>query len=242
MSLNVSLTDIGPRLMRNERLLTSANGVEMRFNSGNGYPATSTKLYSKNGHLFLTNFRLVYVPRSPTPACESLECPLVGITDEKYKQPLLFGSNKLQGQVRVVPGSRIHGDVGSFSFTFKKGDSAEFYRDFLGALGSARFAVPNHREDHSLGDLLRSLFYSAMPHDGTGASSSSASSSALPATNVDLDGQAFFDPNDPSRIFIAEAPGERSSSHRPSSQSEGGGASKSSSNAAAGGLPEDFLR
>ena len=36
------------------RLLTSANGVEMRFNSGNGYPATSTKLYSKNGHLFLT--------------------------------------------------------------------------------------------------------------------------------------------------------------------------------------------
>ena len=84
----------------------------------------------------------------------------MGITDEKYKQPLLFGSNKLQGQVRVVPGSRIHGDVGSFSFTFKKGDSAEFYRDFLGALGSARFG-----EQEPLPPPLGSLCSaSAIPH------------------------------------------------------------------------------
>lgn len=53
------------------------------------------------GSIFLTNYRMVFVPSKPTPTITAIEIPLLFISNEKMSQPI-FGANNLSGLVTPV--------------------------------------------------------------------------------------------------------------------------------------------
>ena len=51
--------------------------------------------------MFLTNYRMVFVPKKQTPTVQAIEIPLLFIDNEKVSQPIL-GCNNLSGLCRPV--------------------------------------------------------------------------------------------------------------------------------------------
>nr|XP_009857700.1 WW domain-binding protein 2-like [Ciona intestinalis] len=77
----------------------------------------------KIGHVYLTNFRLLFVSSKSNDMLRELSMPFKNIKDFEIKQPV-FGANYLQGKLNAEPDGGWQG-FGIFEMTFKSGGAIE---------------------------------------------------------------------------------------------------------------------
>ncbi|KAJ1332609.1 hypothetical protein BSLG_008238 [Batrachochytrium salamandrivorans] len=83
----------------NQFWLCVADNVRLECESGDGYPGSTGSLYSKQGCLYLTNMRAVYIPSPPIPGLSSLTIPLLNLTRWRFE----FSSAFTQLRSRISP-------------------------------------------------------------------------------------------------------------------------------------------
>jgi hypothetical protein len=78
MSLNGAQLDRDrrPILIQGEKLFLTQSGVRMDYESGEGYPGQGNNYFIQDGTLFLTNIRVIYVPKEGSLFLENLNVPL----------------------------------------------------------------------------------------------------------------------------------------------------------------------
>lgn len=120
MSLN---KHIGPglALYQGELVLKDNGGVEATFKK---FSHSSEHLKgTKHGHVYLTNFRLLFVNNSKNDMLHELSMPFPKIKDFEIKQPM-FGANYLQGRILAEPDGGWMGSA-TFEMVFKNGGAIE---------------------------------------------------------------------------------------------------------------------
>ncbi|KAH6562298.1 hypothetical protein BASA60_011166 [Batrachochytrium salamandrivorans] len=131
MSLNATALDPVTSLPvwnTGEKVFITQDNVRLECESGDGYPGSTGSLYSKQGCLYLTNMRAVYIPSPPIPGLSSLTIPLLNLTKGKLVQPWL-GPNRYDGVVTPVPGGGLEND-GELKLFFQGGGGFEFSSAF----------------------------------------------------------------------------------------------------------------
>lgn len=187
MALNVPLIStlhdgIVPAGMVGEAFILRRDGVELELQSA----PVARGTYRAAGRVFMTTARLCFVPFDAGAGggvIHSVELPLAGIRDVDYKQPF-FGANSLVGRILPLPGRGLDAAGGSgapFRIVFKTGSAATLLH-FLWRL----------MEQYANADAAaRAAFVRA--------SSAPAAAPAFVAAQT-----AFFDPADPSVVYLTQ--------------------------------------
>ncbi|KAI8048998.1 hypothetical protein BDF22DRAFT_623418 [Syncephalis plumigaleata] len=90
MSINqVALSTDGnaPVLLPNEKVFFEKSSVRLELTYGNGYPGSSGCYTAASGHVYLSNQRIIYLPRPSLVGFHSLAMPLLNINQGKLTQP-----------------------------------------------------------------------------------------------------------------------------------------------------------
>lgn len=119
MSLNKSN---GLQLHQGEITIQHESNVEIKF-SHVKYSSEHMK-GSKCGHLYLTNFRLVFVNDKKNDMMHTFSMPFKLIKDFDIKQPV-FGANFLEGKISAEETGGWQGSA-KIEITFKSGGAVEF--------------------------------------------------------------------------------------------------------------------
>lgn len=97
------------------------------------YPAHSPNLniVSSDGICYLTNQRIVYLPKSPTATFKSFSCPLLNLHDTHLVMPW-FGPNAWTALVQPVAGGNLPNTSAAIELklTFKEGGAPDFQSKF----------------------------------------------------------------------------------------------------------------
>lgn len=105
MSINrvpLSQTTSQPIWNSEEKVYFIKEKVELEFKTNNTYPSNvNSNLYSKQGNLFITNLRVVYVTQPQSPFFATFEFPLSNGSNVQYIQPW-FQANRVEVDVRRV--------------------------------------------------------------------------------------------------------------------------------------------
>ena len=190
MSLNPPLMLLAPGMpavpmgIVGEAFLLRREGVELTVKEA-GLKGVRCTLY-------LTTLRLCFVLAAPTPALAALDVPLQGLRgDPDFVQPF-FGANYLAAAVAPVPGRGLVGEAAGagpaappgavpFRATFSHGGAATFLHFFFRLLEQYRVAD----------ERARAAYFAAL--------------AAPPAAAAFVGEQtAFFDPSDPSVVFLTQ--------------------------------------
>ncbi|CAO3688797.1 unnamed protein product [Umbelopsis vinacea] len=132
---------------------------------GSGYPGTSGGAWhDSNGTVFLSNQRIIYLPRQPTEHFRSFHVPLLSLKNCRYEQPW-FAANYISGHVIPVAGGGLS-KPGDLKLTFKEGGGFEFYsifRELLERIDETNEtpqhleALPTYRPSPSFAATTRSV-------------------------------------------------------------------------------------
>lgn len=134
--------------------------------------------FSGFGKVYLTNYRLVFVPQKPTMTFQAIELPLLYVEDFDVHQPI-FGANYMAGNCRRVdsPESALL----SWKLKFSNGGMGTMVPLFYATVEYIRTAFRNLNEKPSTGE----------------------EASAKPPPFV---ANAVVDPNDPTVVYVVEQP------------------------------------
>ncbi|KAJ2832339.1 hypothetical protein FBU31_002097 [Coemansia sp. 'formosensis'] len=118
MALNVVMLERGTRYpvpLPNENFLYHCSGVKFELKLGDGYPGNSIAHKSPSGTAFVSNQRIVFLPKTTTHenststnAVNSFTIPHTNLRDAKFVQPL-FGANRYEAQ--TIPLAGGHGNI-----------------------------------------------------------------------------------------------------------------------------------
>ncbi|KAJ2553588.1 hypothetical protein GGF44_004484 [Coemansia sp. RSA 1694] len=119
MALNVVMLERGTRYpvpLPNENFLYHCSGVKFELKQGDGYPGNSSACKSPSGTAFVSNQRIVFLPKTTThenstnsdSAVNSFTIPHANLRDAKFVQPL-FGANRFEAQTIPLTGGRQGG-------------------------------------------------------------------------------------------------------------------------------------
>ncbi|RKO98281.1 hypothetical protein CXG81DRAFT_28877 [Caulochytrium protostelioides] len=120
-----------PVLSPGEKLFDRQLGVAFLFRSRDardGYPGRGQTLECRQGSLYMTSRRLIYVPHATAAAgapFRSLSVPIQHYTHVELKQPLLFAA-RIEGQLAPVVNGGI-AQEGTAVFTFHSGGAPSVY-------------------------------------------------------------------------------------------------------------------
>lgn len=92
----------------NERILyTSPPRTSLALKTPNSFPGRDPfSAYSSAGTAYITNQRLVYLPKDRKPNLESFSAPILNLQDTCVRSPM-FGANYWNALVKPVPGGNI---------------------------------------------------------------------------------------------------------------------------------------
>ncbi|KAJ2685359.1 hypothetical protein IWW39_004326 [Coemansia spiralis] len=115
MALNVVMLERGTRYpvpLPNENFLYHCSGVKFELKQGDGYPGNSTAHKSPSGTAFVSNQRIVFLPKTTTyenstntDGVNSFTIPHANLRDSKFVQPL-FGANRFEAQTVPLAGGQ----------------------------------------------------------------------------------------------------------------------------------------
>ncbi|KAJ2746454.1 hypothetical protein GGH94_001248 [Coemansia aciculifera] len=115
MALNVVMLERGTRYpvpLPNENFLYHCSGVKFELKLGDGYPGNSNAHKSPSGTAFVSNQRIVFLPKTTThenstntDAVNSFTIPHANLRDSKFVQPL-FGANRFEAQTVPLTGGQ----------------------------------------------------------------------------------------------------------------------------------------
>ncbi|KAF1930032.1 uncharacterized protein M421DRAFT_383306 [Didymella exigua CBS 183.55] len=94
-------------------------------------PAEAYSQQCKNGVVYLTNRRMIYLPVTPTPTFRSFAVPILNVADSRVTAPW-FGANKWEALVHPVTGGGIppaHAEL-DCTIEFKEGGAFDFHNTF----------------------------------------------------------------------------------------------------------------
>ncbi|SPQ98699.1 unnamed protein product (mitochondrion) [Plasmodiophora brassicae] len=176
-----------PVLIRDEEVCR-VEECEFEALSGSGYPGSSGNFFSSRAAAYLTNLRIIIVPRNRSPQFSSLSMPMYLINAETLKAPLL-GSSRIEGIVHPVAGRGLLSPA-RFTITFSSKQSAVIFMQFLDE------RIEAARRCQTLGGPL------AVAYNAVCSPNSSADDGV---TYLQLN-TAFVDPHDPMILHLpAEA-------------------------------------
>lgn len=126
-------TKIGFVPLPNEQpLWHSSLRVQFALSTPRTYPANSPlSITSPDGTVYLTNQRLIYLPKKQTSDFQSFSAPLLNLHDSHLVMPW-FGPNSWTAAVQPVPGGNIassHAHI-ELKLTFKEGGAPDFTQKF----------------------------------------------------------------------------------------------------------------
>lgn len=126
-------TKLGFVPLPNERpLWHSSLRIQFALSTPRAYPAdTPLNLTSPDGTVYLTNQRLIYLPKKQTANFQSFSAPLLNLHDSHLVMPW-FGPNSWTAAVQPVPGGNItsnHAHI-ELKLTFKEGGAPDFTQKF----------------------------------------------------------------------------------------------------------------
>ncbi|GMR60810.1 hypothetical protein PMAYCL1PPCAC_31005, partial [Pristionchus mayeri] len=129
-SLNTSTTPDGRGVLvyNGELILLYTKNVVMSFD-GNAQPFFKGK---KEGALYLTSHRIIFVSGNTGNPFRSFAMPFFGLQEVKLEQPLM-GSNYLKGIVQALPEGNFQGEV-KWRLSFPKGGCIDFGQALLQAV------------------------------------------------------------------------------------------------------------
>ncbi|CAJ0570300.1 unnamed protein product, partial [Mesorhabditis spiculigera] len=140
MSLNTANTPDGGGVLifNGEAILLFVRDVTMQFKKNTNQHVSGKKV----GLLYLSSHRIIFMPNDKRDEMKSFEMPF-GCMDDVHLQQPIFGANYLQGRVRGMPGSNIHGEI-EWYLTFSKGGCIEFGMALLKAVDMAARLRPEN--------------------------------------------------------------------------------------------------
>ena len=192
MSLNVPLIatpldGLVPAAMLGEAFILQRDGIELELHCVPPDGASPRGIYRAAGRLFMTTARLCFVPRSAGSggggAISSVDLPLASLRGADYIQPW-FAANYLSGRVLPIAGRGLDAAAGAgapFRLVFSQGSAATLL--------------------HVLWRLLEQY---ARVDAAARAAFVQAASAAQAAPAFVASQTAFFDPADPSRVYIPQ--------------------------------------
>lgn len=193
MSANPRVTPLGqPILEPGETCHLAQADVSFQMESGGGYPGSGVAYYGK-GNVYVTDRRIILVvePLENFFTFWGLEIPFLQMYGEKLNLPI-FGAKSTMGYVKML-GENGPAGVAEWRAVFNSGgaepfffvlrramepaqrDPSEFARNL--AVAAADFALKNAKKDEKLEGKNS-------PEEGNST--------------------AYFDPEDPSRIFVVD--------------------------------------
>lgn len=135
----------------NEKLVyKSPSRTTLSLTTPRSYPAHQPiDLHSNDGTLYLTNQRVVYLPKTRTESLQSFSASLLNLHDTHIVVPW-FGPNSWQALVEPVPGGNIPaGHVAiELKFTFKEGGAPDFQSRYDQIKERLQQVVSNARESN----------------------------------------------------------------------------------------------
>lgn len=146
-------------------------------------------MYKGKGDIFMSNFRLVFIPKKPDPhfQIQSFEIPLSCVNDYSFQQPML-GANRLSGKVYAISGGAVQRGSSTISWTvyFNNGGFGTFVPLFYQLATYAARYRPNF-------DTVTQQQPTAPPQEDE--------TTTAPASFFQA---ALIDPNDPSTIILTQ--------------------------------------
>ncbi|KAI5809038.1 hypothetical protein DFH27DRAFT_477256, partial [Peziza echinospora] len=145
-------------------LYTSPPRVSFSLSSvGHANTSSPTSIKGKDGVVFVTNKRVIFLPTNPTANFSSFSSNLTTITDSHVTSPL-FGPNAFICTIRSVPGGNLNPENAEFEvkMVFKEGGTFEFQAELMNAKELAIYAAEDAGEElpaygwgeqHSNGDF-----------------------------------------------------------------------------------------
>ncbi|KAJ4336756.1 hypothetical protein N0V87_005148 [Didymella glomerata] len=94
-------------------------------------PAEAYSQQCKNGVVYLTNRRIIYLPVTPTSTFQSFAVPILNVADSRVTAPW-FGANKWEALIHPVVGGGIppsHSEL-DCTIEFKEGGAFDFHNTF----------------------------------------------------------------------------------------------------------------
>ena len=140
--------------------------------------------FSGGGQVFLTNYRLVFVPKKPTQMIQAIEFPLLFIEQFDVKQPVL-GANNLHGTCAIVsqPTSKLKWKV-----SFTNGGMGTMVPLFYATISYIRVASQRPQQ--------QPMYHQQPPQEGK----PQEDVSKPPPFVVN----AVVDPNDPTMVYVVQ--------------------------------------
>lgn len=188
MALNPQLFHNGmPVPFINELFVLARDGVEFEVDK---IPGTNSGCVKAKGTIYLSNIRMVFVPKKPVGNFLAFDMPLLYVSDEKFHQPI-FLCNNISASVEPVVPENENGALYSthtIKIRFKDGGCGTFVPLFFNLIKSVR--------EH---------------HQQQTASMAQPRMDPLQAAQTPVDDmmrRAYVDPNDPTRIFLQQPPTE----------------------------------
>lgn len=148
------------------------------------HPGSGVCRYSGAGSVFLTNYRLVFVAKKPTPQVHAIELPLLFIDKHDVSQPI-FGANNLHGTCRPVDAAA--GELINWKLSFTNGGMGTMVPLFFASIEYIRVASRRRHEAPPEPEPEPDVF----PMKQT------AEPPAFLAT-------ALLDPNDPTKVYLTQ--------------------------------------
>ncbi|RKP10279.1 hypothetical protein THASP1DRAFT_27917 [Thamnocephalis sphaerospora] len=113
-----------PLPLPGEKVFFTKSGVRFELTYGNGYPGSSGCYNAPAGEVFLSNHRIVYLPRPALLGFQSISIPLLNIQEGKLYQPW-FDANYFRCMVDPVHGGGLPA-ASELKLRFKEGGAFEF--------------------------------------------------------------------------------------------------------------------
>lgn len=137
MSVNTAHTNNGVLIHSGEVILLFSENATIEFAGQNNSIFKGTK----QGHIFLTTHRMIFVAKNIQDDIKSFSFPFICLDGVQVDQPLLSG-NYVRGKVLAQPNGNFAGQL-SFKLWFKSGGALEFGQALLRAISMARSNFPS---------------------------------------------------------------------------------------------------
>lgn len=121
MSLNNAHSGKGVILFSGEQILQHHDKVDLSFDKA---PGNGEFKGTKNGNVYLTNQRVIFITSDNKDPLQSISMPFFYMKQVEVKQPI-FGANALAGLIKAQPNGNWEGEA-NFKFSFKTGGAIEF--------------------------------------------------------------------------------------------------------------------
>lgn len=148
--------------------------------------------FSGGGQFFLTNYRVIFVPKNPTEHIQAIELPLLFIQDFDVSQPIL-GANNLHGTCKLVDDPDSYVRL-KWKLLFTNGGMGTMVPLFFATINYIRVAS---RNQHYTEDVYM---------DGGQSSAHVQQQQEEKPAPPPFVANAVVDPNDPTVVYVLAQP------------------------------------